>query len=95
MNKPIINYFIDIGLGISFVLVAATGIMKFPGLVRTFRFVYNIIPAYYISRIHNLSGIIMTIFVLIHLILHLNWIVSMTKNIFNFKKTKKRKKLDD
>jgi len=71
MNKPLLNYFIDLGMAVSFVLVAVTGILKLPALNgRTRDFML----------LHDWSGIVLAVFVLLHLILHWNWIKCMTKN---------------
>jgi len=82
MNKAKINYWIDVGLGISFIISFVTGIFKFPGLTQYFRSVYRIISAIYMAKIHDWSGLIMGLLVLAHLILHWRWLVAMTKNIF-------------
>lgn len=75
MNKAKLNYIIDILIGISFLIVLITGIIKFPTLSL-------ISKKSYISFIHDWSGVIMAVLVFIHLILHWNWIVVVTKNIF-------------
>jgi hypothetical protein len=80
MNKAKLNYFVDMLLAVAFVLVAITGILKFPGW-----FGYLQLPWRTLSKIHDWSGIAMAVLVLIHLILHWNWIVSMTKSIFKGK----------
>jgi len=38
-----------------------------------------------LSTIHDWSGIVMVLLVLVHLILHWDWIVCETKNIFSKK----------
>ncbi len=86
MNRGKLNYFIDIGLAISFLLVFVTGIFKFPLWKHYFFFVYDSISPRTISAIHDWSGLVMGILVLVHLALHWNWIVAMTKQIFGRKK---------
>ena len=76
MNKAKLNYFIDLGLFISFLLVFVTGIIKFPPFGLKDFYFQNI------NKIHDLSGIAMGVLVLIHLILHWSWITSMTKSFF-------------
>ena len=76
MNKLKLNYFVDIGMAIAFVIVAVTGILKLPALgggTRDF------------MLLHDWSGVVLAVFVLLHLILHWNWIVCMTKSCI-FKK---------
>jgi hypothetical protein len=82
MNKAKLNYWIDVGLAVSFIISFTTGIFKFPGLTKYFIAVYRIIPGYQMAKIHDFSGLIMGLLVLAHLILHWKWIVAMTKNIF-------------
>jgi len=80
MANPKINYFVDAGMAIAFILVAATGIIKFPRLMRLVG--VRQLPFGTISLIHNWSGIALAALVLLHLILHWKWIVSMTKTFF-------------
>lgn len=82
MARRTINYWIDAGLLISFLLVFITGLVKFPGLARNFGFIYRIVSGRTISRIHDWSGLFMGVLVLAHLILHLRWIVAMTGRLF-------------
>jgi cytochrome b subunit of formate dehydrogenase len=76
------NYFIDMGLGISFLLVGITGIIKFPGFLKSLGLAYSNLPMRQISLIHDWAGIIMILLVIVHLILHFKWIVLMTKSFF-------------
>ncbi len=78
MNKPKINFFVDLGMGVTFLVAAITGILKYPGLARTL----GIQLTGTINRIHDRSGILLAAFVLTHLILHYDWIICMTKNFF-------------
>ena len=73
MNRPKLNYIVDIGMAISFVIVAVTGILKLPALGgRTRDYML----------LHDWAGVVLAVFVLLHLILHWNWIICMTKGIF-------------
>jgi hypothetical protein len=82
MDKTKINYWIDVGMGIAFILAFITGIFKFPNLTQYFTAVFRLISARTISKIHDWSGLIMGIFVFVHLALHWTWIVAMTKRMF-------------
>ena len=82
MDKNKLKYFIDAGLGISFFAVFITGIIKYPGLVHSLGADYRQIPMGGISRVHDLSGVTMGFFVLLHLTLNRKWIVSTTKELF-------------
>ena len=79
MEKNKINWLVDIGLFISFILVAITGIIKFPGLLSALGIDYGDIPISGLSRLHDWSGIAMTVLVVIHLAQHWSWIVVTTK----------------
>ena len=82
VNKAKMNYVIDVALGISFLLVLATGVIKFPGLVQMLGISRGSLPISQMSTIHDWSGLIMGLLVLVHLILHWRWIVCMTKSFF-------------
>lgn len=88
MNRTFLNYFIDVGLTITFILVFFTGILKWPGLVLWFGFSYSNFPMRAFSLIHDWSGLIMSLLVFVHIILHWNWIIATTKKIFSKKKRK-------
>ena len=81
MKKVHIKYFVDLALAISFILVFITGIIKFPRLLFKLGINSRDLPFRTISTIHDYSGILMGIFVLIHIILNWKWITSMTKSI--------------
>ena len=82
MKKGYLNYFIDLGLLVSFILVFLTGILKLPKLGIN----YSNLNMVLFTKIHDLICLIMGLLVLIHLILHWNWIKSMTKSIFTWRK---------
>ena len=84
-DKVRINYLIDCGLIISFLLSFITGIIKFPEWTRYFGDVFLLIPASTLSKIHDISGIVLGLLVLSHLVLHRKWIVAMTKTTFGRK----------
>ena len=62
--------------------------MKWPGLVRIIGVHHRNIPLF-VTVIHDWSGLIMGILVLVHIVLHWKWIVSMTKSFFKGKKQTK------
>ncbi|MCK5321113.1 DUF4405 domain-containing protein [Candidatus Pacearchaeota archaeon] len=83
MNKTILNYWIDVGLAISFFICFITGLIKWPGLIRLIGVsAYRTLSFDNISMLHDLSGLVMGLLVIIHLVLHWSWIVSITKSIF-------------
>ena len=81
MNKNKIKYFVDILMGIFFLILFFTGLIKWPS--KAFG---NMIPSSFVSLIHDYSGIFLGIIVIIHLILNWSWIINMTKKSF-LKKT--------
>ena len=85
MHRATLNYLIDLGLFISFLCVAITGILKMPGLVQNLGISYGHIPFNVITPLHDISGVVMSLLVLVHLVLHWHWIVGMTKNFFKKK----------
>jgi hypothetical protein len=86
MDKIKLNYAIDLGLAISLISVALTGLIKFPGLLRFFGINYLQLPIGIISLIHDWSGIVLSALVLLHLILHWSQIVCFTKGLFGGKR---------
>ena len=81
-KESVINYWIDIGLAISFLLVFVTGIFKFPLFTKAFSWVFRSVSYRTVSIIHDWSGLVMGILVLVHIALHWKWLVAMTENIF-------------
>ncbi len=87
LNKLKINYLIDLGLAASFFVVFITGLIKWPGLIKVIGVdAYKSLHFSNISHLHDWSGLVMGILVLIHLVLHWKWIVSVTKSFFVRKK---------
>ena len=70
MDKLKINYWIDIGLAISFFVCFITGLVKLPMLNRLF----GLLPGE-LTVVHDLSGVMLGVLVFIHLVLHWRWIV--------------------
>ncbi|MEA3342655.1 MAG: DUF4405 domain-containing protein [archaeon] len=86
MNKAKMNYFVDILMGFSFLITAVTGLILFfflPGGVSHGRYqLFMEITKGTWLTVHNWAGIVIIILVIIHFILHWNWMVDMTKNLF-------------
>ncbi len=79
MDKAKLNYIVDLGLIVSFLAAFITGLIKFPGLLRSLGVETAGIPFREISRLHDWSGLVMGILVLVHIALNLSWLVAMTK----------------
>jgi len=89
-NKKTLNYFINIGILISFFLVFITGLIKFPSILASSEILLNISNELLI--IHDWSGLILQFLGFSHIILHWKWLVSTTRKIFKrikFRKTLK------
>ena len=72
------KFWVDIGMGIAFLLVAITGILKWPGLTpQIISRTANPENFHLVARIHDWSGIVMALFVFIHLFLNRDWIRSV------------------
>lgn len=82
-NRTKLNYWIDIGLMASFSICFYTGLLKWPGLVKIIGVsAYNFLQIKNVSLLHDWSGLIMGLLVLVHLALHWKWLMAVTKNIF-------------
>ncbi len=86
MNRNKLNFLVDFFAFISFLIVAKTGLIIFfflPEGVRQGRYqeFLGITKSTY-ALLHDLSGIVMIVLVLIHLVLHWRWIVCNVKNLF-------------
>ena len=94
MNKSKLNYWIDVGLALSFFVCFYTGLVKWPGLINVIGVsAYKILHFSNISKLHDMSGLIMGLLVIIHLALHWKWIVIMTKNLIIKKKIEELQQL--
>ena len=97
-HRARINYVVDVAIGLGFLISAASGmILFFAGTSGGYQGGRN--PSYVtavagMSRelwkdLHTWSSIVMAVGALGHLLLHWNWLVCMTRNIFR----KKRKQV--
>ena len=81
MDKSMINYSVNVLLLIAFGLAGLTGVFKFltvNGLVPHVKFM----PFFLINTVHDWSGVIMTLLVLVHIVLNWNFMAAMTKKLF-------------
>lgn len=78
------KYIIDVGLLISGLLVIITGIIKFRSLwnLLGININYELMNMTAYRIIHDWSGLVMTLFVIIHLVLNWDWIKGTTRGFF-------------
>ena len=86
MVQPKTNYIVDFLMTISFIVTAITGLIFFfflPSGVKqgSYQTFLGIIKETW-SRVHNGGGILFIVLIIVHFILHWNWVKGMTKNIF-------------
>jgi hypothetical protein len=72
-------------MGLSFIVVFLTGLLKFPELQIFFHLYSYHLPWATIKFLHDWSGIILGVAIIIHLWLHRRWTCGMTKKIFTKK----------
>lgn len=89
MNRPKLNYIVDAISFITFLIVAISGVAIYffmpQGVRQGGQQELLGITKNTWSEIHNILGLIFVILAIIHLILHWQWIIVMTKNIFTSK----------
>ncbi len=82
IDQTKLTYWVDIGLAISFILCGLTGIIKFRLFTNYFDFIFRALGIRLISLIHDWSGIVLALLVLVHLIIHWRWLITETKDLF-------------
>ena len=78
IDKALLIYIVNLGLLISFIAVAITGILMYPGLIPALGISYRDIPLDAISTIHNNAGLAMVILVVFHIIFYYRVLVNQT-----------------
>ena len=86
MNMQVVKWFLDLAMGISFLVSFVTGFFKFTFLMRMIGLVDLILPLARMSDVHDWSGLALGFFVAAHLFLNRSWIVSMTGRILSSEK---------
>jgi len=77
-----INFFVDFLLGICFVIMLVTGLLKFPGLPELFGIHRGNFPLGTISFYHDYTGLLLLLFIIIHLLLHRRQVACAIKSVF-------------
>lgn len=89
MDKTKVNYFVDVLLIISFIVVAITSVIIFfflPSGVRQAGYqTFLGLTKHTWSNIHTIFGFTMIVLSLVHLVLHFKWLTAMSKTIFKKK----------
>jgi len=81
MNMQVVKWFLDLGMGIAFLVSFVTGLFKFTLLMRMFGLVDMVLPLALMSNVHDWAGLALGFFVAVHLLLNRAWIVTMTRKI--------------
>ena len=76
-----IKWLVDLLLGITFVICFITGLLKDADLLQLTGLNNVVLPAALISDLHDWTGLLMGLFVFLHLVLNRRWIVATTKKI--------------
>lgn len=92
LNRTKLNYIVDLILTALFFFAAGTGLIMYflipSGVPRGKYLVYMGLTKATWVWIHSRAGVLMTIIVAIHLILHWRWVVCTTRNFFKRGKEK-------
>jgi len=90
MNRVRLNYWIDVLLVICLIVVSITGLVLYfafvsgePGAGRSTTFVGTYKADWH--PWHNYFGLAMIVLMVLHFILHFNWLNVMTRSLFNSK----------
>ena len=81
MERGKLLYWADVGLGLSFFSICLTGIIKYRTVLNYLGMDWKSPLVQQISLVHDVSGVAVAVFALVHLLLHWKWIVATTKKI--------------
>ncbi|MDD3783885.1 MAG: DUF4405 domain-containing protein [Candidatus Portnoybacteria bacterium] len=86
MTKNKLNFLVDFLAAICFLVIAKTGLIIFfflPEGVRRggYQEFFGITKKTY-TGIHNWAGIVFVVLILLHIVLHWDWIINAVKNFF-------------
>lgn len=81
MKRRNLLYAVNMGMLVSFLVCAVTGIVKWPGLIPMMGLSYGEIPFATLTLLHDWSGLLLCILAVLHLRMHWNWMVLMTRRI--------------
>lgn len=81
MNMQVARWWVDLAMGMAFLVSFVTGIFKFTLIMRLLGLTDVVLPLALMSDIHDWSGLTLGILVAGHLFLNRAWIITMTKKI--------------
>jgi hypothetical protein len=81
MKTQVLIWAIDLLMGIAFLVCFVTGLLKYTVLLQLSGLNNVILPAAFLSDLHDQSGILLGVLVFIHLYLNRKWIITMTGKI--------------
>lgn len=76
MKKSDLNYIINVLAFFAIIIVGVTGILKFPNLAQFLGI--HPLPIW-LHPIHDWAGLSLALLMLLHIILHWRWLISMTR----------------
>ena len=78
-----VRWLVDVLLGIDFLICLVTGLLKYTVLLQLTGLNEMILPAAFISDLHDWSGLVLAFLVFVHLILNRRWIIMTTRKMFS------------
>lgn len=81
MNIQVVKWWVDLAMGMVFLVCAVTGFLKFMVLMRFSGFTDIVLPMALMSDIHDRAGMALILLVALHLYLNRVWILSMTRKV--------------
>ncbi|HII06503.1 MAG TPA: DUF4405 domain-containing protein [Methanotrichaceae archaeon] len=82
MNRTEMKYFVDLGLVVSFLACFITGVVKYPGFLALIGVSPRSLPMFQMTLLHDRSGLLLGILVVLHFALNWRWVVARTKRLF-------------
>ena len=79
MDRKDLNLAIDVVMGISFLVCFMTGVIKFPSVLGYILRTFGSLPLYWISWVHDYSGLAFGILGIVHILLHRRWLSAMIR----------------
>ncbi len=88
MDKQKANYIVDILILIAFIIVAVTGILKWPAIVGIGGGIHKSALMIQLTTLHDFSGLAAIILAFLHVALNWKLLVCLTKRYFGKKEKK-------